>query len=68
MGMTYTATLTDGTEREMALYDYDPALLFANVAHLLEEYVEFPYGISYDEELDEMFVDTTLFITFFKAS
>ena len=55
-------------EREITLFAYDRALLFADVAHLLEKYVKLPYGISYDQELDEMFVDATLFIACFKAS
>jgi len=65
MGMTYTAKLINGTERNVASFSYDRALLFADLAHLLEKYVKLPCGISYNEGLDDMVVDAALFVAFF---
>jgi len=66
MGMSCIAKLTDGTERDVASFSTDRALLFFDIAQLLEKYVKQPCGVSCNEYLaDTMVVDATLFVAFF---
>ena len=65
MGRTYKVKLPDGTERNLAFFSNGRAQLFHDVAHLLEKYVKLPCGISYDSEMDCMWVNAELFVPFF---
>ncbi len=66
MGKEFTAFLEDGTTRFAATMSAPRAVLFYDLAVLLERYVGLPCGIAPDDGSDEYQINPKQFVAFFE--